>query len=124
MDIMEATYEKIRTILETVDSYVWHPFFMVTILLGTGLYLTFRFYLPQFRFFGHAWGLVFGRYDRPEHAGEVSHFQALSAALSATVGIGNIAGVATANAPWPCDTGRSIPTERSRAAPCTPSWAA
>ncbi len=96
MDNMEATYEKIRHILEIVDSYVWHPFFMVTILLGTGLYLTFRFFLPQFRFFGHAWALVLGRYDKPEHAGEVSHFQALSAALSATVGIGNIAGVATA----------------------------
>jgi AGCS family alanine or glycine:cation symporter len=94
--IMEAAYEKIRSVLESVDSFVWHPLFMVTILLGTGLYLTVRFMLPQIRFFRHAWGLVLGRYDKPEHKGEVSHFQALSAALSATVGIGNIAGVATA----------------------------
>lgn len=93
---MEATFEKIRGTLELIDSYVWHPFFMVTVLLGTGLYLTVRFLLPQFRFFGHALALVMGRYDKPEHKGEVSHFQALSTALSATVGIGNIAGVATA----------------------------
>ncbi|MFH1437157.1 MAG: sodium:alanine symporter family protein [Pseudomonadota bacterium] len=93
---METAYEKIRTGLELVDSYIWHPFFMVSILVLTGLYLTVRFLLPQLRFFGHALGLVAGKYDSPGDKGEVSHFQALSAALSATVGIGNIAGVATA----------------------------
>lgn len=93
---MEVIFEKIRYFLELVDSILWHPLFMVTILLGTGFYLTVRFMLPQIRFFSHAWALVLGKYDKPQHEGEVSHFQALSAALSATVGIGNIAGVATA----------------------------
>ncbi len=93
---MGETFETIYQKLELVDSYVWHPYFMVTILMGTGLYLTVRFLFPQFRYFWHAIMLVAGRYDRPEDKGEVSHFQALSAALSATVGIGNIAGVATA----------------------------
>jgi AGCS family alanine or glycine:cation symporter len=93
---MGETFEAIYQKLELIDGYVWHPYFMVTILMGTGLYLTIRFIFPQLRFFWHAIKLVAGKYDRPEDKGEVSHFQALSAALSATVGIGNIAGVATA----------------------------
>jgi AGCS family alanine or glycine:cation symporter len=69
---------------------------LLVLLVGTGLYLTVRMGLPQIRYFGHALALVAGRYDNADDPGEVSHFQALSAALSGTVGIGNIAGVATA----------------------------
>ena len=65
-------------------------------LLGTGLYLTIRMGLIQVRGFGHAVGLISGKYSCRSDSGEVSHFQALSTALSATVGTGNIAGVATA----------------------------
>jgi AGCS family alanine or glycine:cation symporter len=93
---MGDIFDKVHHYLEIADGYVWHPYFMVTILVGTGLYLTARFVVPQVRFFGHALALVSGRYDKKEDKGDVSHFQALSAALSATVGIGNIAGVATA----------------------------
>lgn len=50
----------------------------------------------QFRGFGHALDLVRGKYTNPKDAGEVSHFQALTTALSGTVGLGNIAGVAVA----------------------------
>jgi hypothetical protein len=50
----------------------------------------------QFRAFGHAIALVRGKYSDPRDAGEVSHFQALATALSGTVGLGNIAGVAVA----------------------------
>ena len=50
----------------------------------------------QFRKFGHAISLVKGDYSHPDDAGEVSHFQALATALSGTVGLGNIAGVAVA----------------------------
>ena len=50
----------------------------------------------QFRAFGHALALVRGKYSDPNDAGEVSHFQALTTALSGTVGLGNIAGVAVA----------------------------
>ncbi|MGY6534709.1 MAG: alanine/glycine:cation symporter family protein [Pararhodobacter sp.] len=57
---------------------------------------TVYFGIIQFRAFGHAIALVMGRYADPRHAGEVSHFQALTAALSGTVGLGNIAGVAVA----------------------------
>ena len=68
----------------------------IILLVGTGLYLTLRLRFIQFRGFKHAVNLVRGKYDKPEDEGEVSHFQALSTALSATVGTGNIAGVATA----------------------------
>jgi AGCS family alanine or glycine:cation symporter len=68
----------------------------VIMLLGTGLFLTIRLGFVQLRHFGHGLAVTTGRYDDPNEPGDVSHFQALSTALSATVGIGNIAGVAIA----------------------------
>ena len=69
---------------------------MVILLLGTGLYLTVRTGFVQLTKLGHGIGVTTGRYDDPDDPGDVSHFQALTTALSATVGIGNIAGVAMA----------------------------
>jgi AGCS family alanine or glycine:cation symporter len=68
----------------------------VGLLVGSGIIFTIYFGFPQLRFFRHAIDIVFGKYDKPEDKGEISHFQALCAALSATVGLGNIAGVAVA----------------------------
>ncbi|HSK19315.1 MAG TPA: sodium:alanine symporter family protein [Longimicrobiales bacterium] len=68
----------------------------VIMLLGTGLFLTVRLGFVQLRRLGHGFAVTTGRYDDPNEPGDVSHFQALSTALSATVGIGNIAGVAIA----------------------------
>ncbi len=70
--------------------------FMVILLLGTGFYLTARLGFVQLRHLGHGFAVTSGKYDDPNEPGDVSHFQALSTALSATVGIGNIAGVAIA----------------------------
>jgi alanine or glycine:cation symporter, AGCS family len=70
--------------------------FMVILLLGTGFYLTLRTGFVQIRHLGHGFGTTTGKYDDPDDPGDVSHFQALTTALSATVGIGNIAGVAIA----------------------------
>ena len=70
--------------------------FMVIILLGIGTYLTLRLGFVQVRHLGHGAAVATGKYDDPEDEGDVTHFQALSTALSATVGIGNIAGVALA----------------------------
>jgi len=70
--------------------------FMVILLLGTGFYLTARLGFVQLRRLGHGFAVTSGKYDDPNEPGDVSHFQALSTALSATVGIGNIAGVAIA----------------------------
>lgn len=71
------------------------PFVVVWLFLGAS-YLTVRMGFINIRGFKHAIQLTRGVYDRPGEPGEVSHFQALSAALSATVGLGNIAGVAIA----------------------------
>jgi AGCS family alanine or glycine:cation symporter len=70
--------------------------FIVIALLGTGIFLTLRLGLIQVRRLGHGFAVATGRYDDPNEPGDVSHFQALTTALSATVGIGNIAGVAIA----------------------------
>lgn len=69
---------------------------IVIALLGTGLFLTIRLKLIQVRRLAHGFGVTSGKYDDPDEPGDVSHFQALTTALSATVGIGNIAGVAIA----------------------------
>ena len=70
--------------------------FMVVLLLGVGTYLTLRLGFIQLRRLGHGFRVTSGKYDDPDEPGDVSHFQALTTALSATVGIGNIAGVALA----------------------------
>ncbi|MGD9661834.1 MAG: alanine/glycine:cation symporter family protein [Porticoccaceae bacterium] len=69
---------------------------MVMLLVGGGLLLTLYSRLHPFRHFGHAIGLLRGRYDSPDDPGHVPHAQALSTALSGTLGLGNIAGVAIA----------------------------
>ena len=69
---------------------------LIVMLLGTGIFLTLRLGFIQFRRFGHGIAVTMGKYDDPNNPGDVSHFQALTTALSATVGIGNIAGVAIA----------------------------
>jgi AGCS family alanine or glycine:cation symporter len=70
--------------------------FMVILLLGTGFYLTVRTGFVQISQLAHGFAVTSGRYDDPDGPGDVTHFQALTTALSATVGIGNIAGVAIA----------------------------
>ncbi|MDE2764800.1 MAG: sodium:alanine symporter family protein, partial [Gemmatimonadota bacterium] len=70
--------------------------FMVIILLGIGMYLTLRLGFVQVTRLRHGATVASGRYDDPDDEGDVTHFQALTTALSATVGIGNIAGVALA----------------------------
>jgi AGCS family alanine or glycine:cation symporter len=79
-----------------LSGLLWGSPLTLIALLGTGLYLTIRMGLIQVRGFGHAVGLISGKYSCRSDVGEVSHFQALSTALSATIGTGNIAGVATA----------------------------
>ena len=75
---------------------LWGSGVTLLVLLGMGLYLTLRMGLIQVRGFRHSIALISGGYDNPGHEGQISHYQALATALSATVGTGNIAGVATA----------------------------
>lgn len=92
--------QELKHILDQVYHIVWEspaafPA-MVALLLGAGIYITFRLGWPQIKYLRHAINVTRGIYDNPADEGDITHFQALSAALSATVGIGNIAGVATA----------------------------
>ena len=85
----------LNAILAQIVGYVWSlP--LVILLVGTGLTLTAVLGFPQIRGFFHAIQVIMGKYDNPDDPGETSHFQALCMALSATVGLGNIAGVAIA----------------------------
>ncbi|ARA92579.1 MAG: sodium:alanine symporter family protein [Bacteroidetes bacterium] len=87
MDVLAHLIEVVNGFLSPI---------LVTALLGTGIFLTVRLGFIQFRRLGHGFAVATGRYDDPNEPGDVSHFQALTTALSATVGIGNIAGVALA----------------------------
>lgn len=69
---------------------------MIIVLLGTGIFVSVYLGFPQIRRLWHGIKITLGYYDDPEDEGDLKHFQALTTALSATVGIGNIAGVATA----------------------------
>jgi AGCS family alanine or glycine:cation symporter len=70
--------------------------FAVALLVSGAIFFTLRMGFINLRGFAHAIKVTAGKYDNPEDEGEVTHFQALTAALSATVGLGNIAGVAIA----------------------------
>lgn len=82
-----------EAIISTLSGWVWGPP-MLTLLVGTGLYLTVLLKGMQFRALPLAFKLIF-RKDH-HHEGDITHFAALMTALAATVGIGNIVGVATA----------------------------
>jgi len=69
---------------------------IIALLLAGGIFFTFRFGFINIRLFFHSLAVIRGKYDNPDDHGEINHFQALTSALSATVGLGNIAGVAIA----------------------------
>ena len=82
-------------IISDISSFVWgYP--LLFILIGGGLYLLFVSKFLPFKYFFHAIDIVRGKFNDKKSDGEISHFQALTTALSATVGMGNIAGVAVA----------------------------
>ncbi len=69
---------------------------LVILLIGGGIYLLILSRFLPFRYLGHALEVLRGKYNNPNDPGEINHFQSLSTALSSTVGMGNIAGVAVA----------------------------
>lgn len=71
------------------------PFIILVLVLG-GIFFTIRYGFVNIRLIRHSLDVIRGKYDDPEDAGEISHFKALTSALSATVGLGNISGVAIA----------------------------
>ncbi len=93
-----------------LDTTIWHVFEkwtadfsglmwgtpLVILLVGGGLYFTLYSRFIPFRYLGHAFQILRGKYDDANDPGQITHFQALSSALASTVGMGNIAGVALA----------------------------
>jgi len=86
--------EAINDFLKSANDIADWPMF--ALLIGGGLFLVFYSRFLPYRFFGHAIAITAGKYDDKSAKGDVSSFQALSSAVAATVGLGNIAGVAIA----------------------------
>lgn len=87
--------ETINTFFEKASGFVWGLPLLV-LLIGGGIFLLIYSRFIPFKYFGHAIQVLRGKYDNAEDDGEITHFQALMTALSSTVGMGNIAGVAVA----------------------------
>ena len=86
---------EIESIVSDLASFLWGlP--LLLILIGGGLFLLIYSRLIQFKYFFHAIDILRGKFDDENDVGQISHLSALSTALSATVGMGNIAGVAVA----------------------------
>jgi AGCS family alanine or glycine:cation symporter len=87
--------EHAANIIATFADYAWGPWLLI-LLLGGGVFFLFYSRLVPFRYIRHAVDIIRGKYDNPNDAGDISHFQALSSALAGTIGMGNISGVAIA----------------------------
>ncbi|MEZ5560334.1 MAG: alanine/glycine:cation symporter family protein [Pseudomonadales bacterium] len=87
--------EQFQIYAKAFASYAWGPWLLV-LLLGGGLFFLLYTRLAPFRHLPHAIDLLRGRYNRGDDPGQITHFEALSAALAGTIGMGNIAGVALA----------------------------
>ncbi len=87
--------DAVNNFMSAVNAILWHDI-VLYLLLATGVFFTFYSGFCQYRAITHGSRVLRGRYDDPDDPGAINHFQALSAALSATVGLGNIGGVALA----------------------------
>ena len=86
----------INNFFAELSNFLWGNFGVANLVIGGGIFFLIYSRLTPFRYFKHAFEILLGKHDNPEDEGQISHFQALSTALSSTVGIGNIAGVAVA----------------------------
>lgn len=87
--------DTLHNLINTISGFVWGTP-LIILLVGSGLYLTIRLKFIQLRGLKHSLELIKGKYKSPDDQGQITPFQALCAALSGTIGTGNIAGVATA----------------------------
>ena len=100
LDLISANFSDL---LQNIDAIIFYSIggdqgipIIVLWLISAGLFFTIRMQFINIRGFKHSIDVILGKYDDPNDEGEVSHFQALATALSGTVGLGNIAGVAIA----------------------------
>lgn len=87
---------ELNDFLALIDSFIGSSWWFPYALLGTGLFFTIYLKFPQIRYFKFAFKILKGKFDKKDDEGDTNHFQALTTALSGTVGTGNIAGVALA----------------------------
>ena len=87
--------QQLETFAQTFVDTIWGTP-LVVLLLGGGIFFLIVSHALPYRHLGHAFGILMGKYDTPDAPGELTHFQALAAALSNTMGLGNVAGVALA----------------------------
>lgn len=93
--MLNSLSDLIDSFFTTAVDYAWGiP--LIVLLISAGVYFTIAGRFLPFRAVRHAINILRGKYDNPDDPGEISHFQALSSALSATIGMGNISGVAIA----------------------------
>ena len=85
----------LKDILQSVSDFLWGPI-MLILLVGTGVFLTIRLKFLPWRNLGHAIKQIFSNNGESNHSGDISPFQSLMTALAATIGTGNIVGVASA----------------------------
>lgn len=88
-------YLSIQSLVSEFSSWIWGIPLLI-LLIGGGLYLFVYSGLVPFRYMGHAIAILRGKYDKHDSPGDLSHYEALSSAIAATVGMGNISGVAIA----------------------------
>ncbi|MAT33041.1 MAG: alanine glycine permease [Rickettsiales bacterium] len=96
--------ETLKPVSDSITNFIFGSFsllgsdvpYIVCWLLIASLFFTFYFNFLNVRYFKRAINVAFGKYDNPNHPGEITHFQSFTAAMSGTIGLGNIAGVAVA----------------------------
>ena len=87
--------DKFERILNAISTFLWGTPLLILLLGGGGFFL-FYSRLTPLRYIGHALRIISGKYDDPNEKGQINHYQALTTALAATVGMGNVSGVAVA----------------------------
>jgi alanine or glycine:cation symporter, AGCS family len=87
--------ETFHAVAQTINVFLWHDYVLYSVL-ATGVLFTIWSVSGQYRALTHGTAVTLGHYDDPQDPGAINHFQALSTALSGTVGLGNIGGVAIA----------------------------
>ena len=96
--------EALKPVSDSITNFIFDSFsflgsdvpYIVCWLLIASLFFTFYYNFLNIRFFKRAVKVALGKYDNPDHPGEITHFQSFTAAMSGTIGLGNIASVAVA----------------------------
>lgn len=95
MDVINSFLDLLETVFVAFGNYAWGTPLLL-LLVGGGLFFVVNARFQPYKYFRHSIGIISGKYDDPNDPGDINHFQALSSALAATVGMGNISGVAIA----------------------------